>query len=297
VLWEALAGRRLFDAENEGAVIVKVLDGRRTPPSHFADDLPHGLDQIVLRGLSYRADERYPTAREMAVAIEASCALPTPREIGEWVQSVASEALAERAACVAELESEIHVSPSSLPVFASSPAKSSSIPPRPASHRPTPPAPVGIEGPGTTMSLVTPRALAPVSKQEWPTAGVLVAIAIALGAAALGVFLLWTFHRAADVAVTESNSTAAPALAPAPRDLPREVVEPVAEPVAPSASASIAQPEPSPPAEPPRARHVSSGAAPAKPATSTMPTRTVNCDPPYTITFDGVRRYKPECLK
>ena len=44
VLWEMLAGRKLFEAANDGALLAKVLEGAVLPPSHFgagsADSTP-----------------------------------------------------------------------------------------------------------------------------------------------------------------------------------------------------------------------------------------------------------------
>src|SRR5271166_6095918 len=46
VLWEALAGRRLFRDDNEGAVLKRVLEGEIDPPSSHNPDVPAALDAI-----------------------------------------------------------------------------------------------------------------------------------------------------------------------------------------------------------------------------------------------------------
>ncbi|WP_434048454.1 MULTISPECIES: serine/threonine-protein kinase [Sorangium] len=105
VLWEALAGRRLFDGGDEGDIIGAVLEQPIPPPSSHAAHVPGALDAIVLRALERNAEGRYPTARELAIAIEDAVPLASQRAVGEWVEQLAGEALARRAARVAAIES------------------------------------------------------------------------------------------------------------------------------------------------------------------------------------------------
>ncbi|MGK3993570.1 serine/threonine-protein kinase [Sorangium sp. So ce1024] len=105
VLWEALAGRRLFDGDDEGGLVRAVLEQPIPPPSSIAAHVPEALDAIVLRALERNAEGRYPTARELAIAIEDAVPLASQRAVGEWVEQLAGEALARRAARVAAIES------------------------------------------------------------------------------------------------------------------------------------------------------------------------------------------------
>ncbi|WP_437821174.1 serine/threonine-protein kinase [Sorangium sp. So ce1078] len=104
VLWEALAGQRLFDGGDEAALIGAVLERPIPPPSSLAAHVPPALDAIVLRALERNAEGRYPTARELAIAVEDAVPLASPRAVGEWVEELAGDALARRAARVAEIE-------------------------------------------------------------------------------------------------------------------------------------------------------------------------------------------------
>ncbi|HUS64696.1 MAG TPA: serine/threonine-protein kinase, partial [Kofleriaceae bacterium] len=70
VLWEALALRRLFDAESEAGKLRQILDGTPLPPSAHRHEVPYELDKICLRALSVKADDRYQTAAEMQLALE-----------------------------------------------------------------------------------------------------------------------------------------------------------------------------------------------------------------------------------
>lgn len=104
VFWELITGQRLFKGE-EVALIAKVLGGVIPPPSTIATDLPEALDALVLRGLARQPEQRFSTAREMALALEACAELSPPSKIGEWVSRIAADALAGRNAQLAAIES------------------------------------------------------------------------------------------------------------------------------------------------------------------------------------------------
>ncbi len=106
VLWEALTARRLFRGENDVATFGKVLTGDITPPSRVVGEIPPGLDAIVMRALSRAPDDRFPTAREMARALERAMPLVAAADIGDWVTRHAGKSLAARAEQVAEIESD-----------------------------------------------------------------------------------------------------------------------------------------------------------------------------------------------
>ncbi len=114
VLWETLTQERLFDGENEAMTLVRVLEGKVLPPSRWVPILPPGTDEVVLRGLAQNSALRFQSAREFAVAIERTMGLASPAVVGEWVESVAAQELADRAAHVAQIE---HASVASTPDF------------------------------------------------------------------------------------------------------------------------------------------------------------------------------------
>jgi serine/threonine-protein kinase len=115
VLWEALAGRRLFSGENEGEILTKVQAGPTAPPSRFAPDLPSAVDDIVMRALAREPDARFATARDMARALERELPLLPASDVGEWVEAIAGRGLAERAARVAEIESSSSLDTAPVP--------------------------------------------------------------------------------------------------------------------------------------------------------------------------------------
>jgi serine/threonine-protein kinase len=70
VLWEALTGLRLFQDANQVRVINLILSSSIRPPSELVPNLPEAFDAIVLKALAPHPDQRYQTAREMAIDIE-----------------------------------------------------------------------------------------------------------------------------------------------------------------------------------------------------------------------------------
>jgi serine/threonine protein kinase len=110
VLWEMLTGKRLFDADSEGATVTNVLERIVDPPSVHAD-LPHGLDDVVLRALTRKPGKRFEDARQMARALEAVVPLASPTAVTEWVEARAGDALAERSRVRARIDASASTRP------------------------------------------------------------------------------------------------------------------------------------------------------------------------------------------
>lgn len=104
VLWEALVGKRPFEAANEVGVLRLIAAGAAPPPSKHAPSLGNALDAVVGRALARSVNERYPTARAFAAALgeasrEASL-VATHEEVAAWLEALASEEIAERRSAV-----------------------------------------------------------------------------------------------------------------------------------------------------------------------------------------------------
>ena len=69
ILWECLAGRPLHGSATGQALLDVVRTGRVEPPSTFVMDVPSELEDIVMKALSPRPDDRYATGRELVSAI------------------------------------------------------------------------------------------------------------------------------------------------------------------------------------------------------------------------------------
>ncbi len=106
VLWELLAGRRLFvrDDDSPSVMLDKLMHGPIERPSVYDPSLPDALDAIVLRALARKPAARFASARQMASAIEALGELATATEVGDWVERSAAEALRARSVGLAELD-------------------------------------------------------------------------------------------------------------------------------------------------------------------------------------------------
>ena len=104
LLWEVLAGRRLFAADNEAATLARIMALEVPPISTVREGVPRALDAVLAKALARAPADRFASAEEMADAIEAASPPASPRAIGRWVQDVAGSRISERAAGVAEIE-------------------------------------------------------------------------------------------------------------------------------------------------------------------------------------------------
>ena len=71
VLFELLTGRPPFVGDSPVSVAYQHVREAAPKPSDFASDVPHTLDQVVLRSLAKNRDERYATAQEFLVDLRA----------------------------------------------------------------------------------------------------------------------------------------------------------------------------------------------------------------------------------
>jgi serine/threonine protein kinase len=69
VLWEAVTGRHLFRRDTELATMRAIVDEPIPPPSDITPVVPQ-LEQIIVRALQKRREDRFQTAQEMAMALE-----------------------------------------------------------------------------------------------------------------------------------------------------------------------------------------------------------------------------------
>ncbi|MEQ9502311.1 MAG: serine/threonine-protein kinase [Deltaproteobacteria bacterium] len=78
VLYEWITGYKLFTGENEMAILKSIIDGRIYPPSYFREDIPEGIEAILMKALAKDREERYQTARDMQFDIQ------------QWLHTVAA---------------------------------------------------------------------------------------------------------------------------------------------------------------------------------------------------------------
>jgi eukaryotic-like serine/threonine-protein kinase len=300
VLWEALTGRRLFDGQDPGEVLGKLLDEPIPMPTELEPAVPREFDQLLARALCRDPAGRYGSAREFAIAIERSVPIALNREVGEWVEDVGGDTLSLRAGQVAEIESISTVSAVSPMPVADRPSVGSGIAPLGAVARGeivTSPSHISSPSQPTSMSASHDfPALAPAPRRGLYAAlvGIAAALAIALGL----LLVLFISKRGART----DTAVAAP---PSPAQIADTAPEPAASALSPALDSTAAAPSADEPVEePPVAVEPTATAKPPprpviRPATrpATKPKEAGdNCSPPTYVDKNGIHRIKPGCL-
>ncbi|MBK8252001.1 MAG: serine/threonine protein kinase [Polyangiaceae bacterium] len=100
VLFELTTGRRLFKGPNELETLKLILESDYPLPSEVRPGYPKALENIVMKALARRREDRYQTAREMQADIEA---FVREERIGvsavsltHWMQMLFAEKLAQQ---------------------------------------------------------------------------------------------------------------------------------------------------------------------------------------------------------
>lgn len=70
VLWEMLAGRRLFDHNSEDDVVAAIRKGDYPAPSSVRPGIPRPIDRILRKALHPNRDKRFKSARDFQLACE-----------------------------------------------------------------------------------------------------------------------------------------------------------------------------------------------------------------------------------
>jgi serine/threonine-protein kinase len=281
VLWEALAGRRLFDGETEAIVMVRAIEGRIDPPSTFNPAVDAATDAVVMRGLARALEQRFATARDMALAIEQTIGLASPYEVGEWVESVASEEIGRRAQSIADIESS--AARESVPRV--SVADETGVPP----HSQV-----------SSMSVARPAlSVDPGGHDKRVFRGVL---GLALALAVAGVILGGLGLRGSRASVASAGTPTqvaheARALALVGAATAKSASSATASPPSSAADPSTGTPPTGRPLPPPPSLSPFPAPLPA-PAAAKPAKPNAACDPPFTVDpSTGRKKYKLECLK
>jgi serine/threonine-protein kinase len=111
LLWEAIAGRRLWDKLPEPEIARRLVAGqvRRLGP-----EVNPELERIVSRAMAYSPEHRYASAEEMRLELEGFLKSISPvmlREVGQLLTATCRDRLEQRqreiAAAIARVESEV----------------------------------------------------------------------------------------------------------------------------------------------------------------------------------------------
>ena len=271
VLWEALAGRRIYPGLTEAQLVTAVachaapgllgaVDREALAPSRW--ELLQALAPIVGKAMAFAADERYATAAEMLDAVREAAPAATATEVSRWVKLLGKEYLEGRERLIVSEESTWRQRTSAVPT----------------ADAPVPPAPAS-EPTGTLRASVLPAVQGRAQGHR-----ALVTALTFVGALLVGI-LLQQARR------PPPPSTAASPAQPAP-PLTTPVAVAVAAPPSATASARVdAGPAPS---APPRPAARATQYAP-RVAASPQGAPSIECSPPFY--FDGKKKiFKPGCL-
>ncbi len=290
VLWEALTGRRLFAADNEGAVVERVLIGLVDAPSNFLPEISEALDAVALRAVDRDPAERFSTARAMAEALESALPPASSAEVAAWVNATALEMLTRRADQVACIERNEAPSSDALGraflarLTTSNAAEPLLIEAAPARIE-SEPALVELE---PAIGATAAQQVAPASpRRHRARAGALALGALACGALALGVLVL---ARSPGTAAAEASALTREPSPSATGAQPTATLLPSIEAPPPAASA-VAVPSTAVVTGSSATRHALSTRPPARP-----PVARPDCKIPYTLDSTGRKNYKRECL-
>ena len=91
VLWECIAGRRLFRGEEAIDTLQEVMSAPIPRLRKLGANVPPALDDVIARGLSRDLDTRYLTAKDFAEAIERAAGkhnIASPPEVARVVETV-----------------------------------------------------------------------------------------------------------------------------------------------------------------------------------------------------------------
>jgi serine/threonine protein kinase len=287
VLWEMLTGVRLFQGDNQGHTMQRVLAGNVDAPSRRGE-VPPAIDDVVMRGLARDVSSRFATALDMAMALEAASPQATNNEVSAWMKKLASDDLRSRADIVSRVESGL------------GPASGKEVREITATDGGTS-ANAGADGARlmiragemltsttVTTSLASPAAPGPRPRRNR-------AIAWIGGGTALLLLAVVAFESfaprgtlpAAIPSTSMGDVPAEPPLAASSLPVPGADAPPLSAgfPVAPPAASMTTRTSPVP------AGH---GASPR--VRTTAPRAGANCNPPFVVDALGVRTYKRECV-
>ncbi len=100
VIWEALAQKRLFKAENEAATLSRVITEPVPLLFQIAPQVSKEVSGVVMRALDRDPDKRFMTCAAFADALEAAAALKdkvaSPRELAAYVNEVMGQEIAQQ---------------------------------------------------------------------------------------------------------------------------------------------------------------------------------------------------------
>lgn len=261
-LWEMLTDKRPLEADNEAAIVVRALDPRIQPPSTVNPNVPPELDALVMKALAKSPNDRYRTASSFAAALQRAVPIAEPAEVSAWVKRLGGARLDQRWEHLQTM-------------LASEQAAGTAL------------------GPDTLDSATNSLPVAvPVVPQRRSRSATIAWVATGL---ALGFAVYDRVRPEPPKPVLAGAPAAGPVAAPPPEATKPEpapvAVQASPAPIAEATSAEIATgSEPEAPTE----ITAKPASKPVKRAHAAPPS---SCDPPTYVDAQGIKRYKPACVK
>jgi serine/threonine-protein kinase len=306
VLWEALTLRRLFEADDPSGAIAKVLMAPIDPPSASNSNISPGLNRVVLKALTRDVNLRFQTAREFAEAIEEEIAVSTPRKVGEWVVYLGGEGLAKFSEKLSAIESSsVDANPAGDPFEGQRLQREASQPPpvrkRPGTYSDIDAISTALlsgqksdSGSNRSETSIMSRAsllvrwLYRARRRRSVMAGAALMALVLVVVAVVGI--VRGSRRTEGKAAGKSDSR------PAARPAVEVNALPEREDLLRTGTAGVAAPGESNPRPTAIPRH-----APVKTTTTSLSsshrqTKRKDCNPPFYLDGQGIRRVKPQCL-
>jgi serine/threonine-protein kinase len=285
ILWEALTGRRLYSGDNDAIIYANVLHSVVEPPSRVAAHVPPALDPVVMRAIARNPADRFATAEDMVIALEAAVQPASPNVVRDWVRSLTGDLIAAKATRIAEIERALHLPPSERSAIRESPSLRSAEASGSLSREHN-----GAPSVGSDVLTVGYGRSTSYELRSQPSSAKITAILVAMIAVSvMGVVLIVvSVRRPVRTASAANATTSSPAAS-----------TPAAGAPAPSISTTASVDEPRKPAPALASAPASSSVAKVKatpprvvPPRAPKPT----CDPPWFIDPKGIKRFKPECM-
>jgi serine/threonine-protein kinase len=90
VLWELLTDHVLFTGTSDADLRSAVSDATVPRPSTLVDGLPAAIDEVVMKALAKDRDQRFPTAKAFASALQIAggSSIAAPSSVGRFVRDV-----------------------------------------------------------------------------------------------------------------------------------------------------------------------------------------------------------------
>ena len=264
--------RRLFVSDSDATTVYKILTAPIEVPSRIVPSAGV-FDDVIMLGLERDLTKRFGSAREMASALERAVRPASAAEVNAWVESMALPTLATRAQLIAEIETASTKSPLSsstktrseqeqLPVFLAEVETATDF-----EHQSS-----------------APKELHAPAPHRFRRVALVVGLLSIIVAAVLIAFAIKTGVQGAQSATPASSSTVSESPVAPVLSASVAVVAPAV-----SASASTSGPSSVAPAPNPTPTQT-----PKRPVS--RPPNTAQCNPPYRLLPNGIKKWKPECV-